>query len=80
MDSIQPKARGLLPLKARLDVHQESKRAIVEFKTIRDMCRNAAPWWRRPPSTGNCACCRSLSTMRVTIETGLSPIPFQDEN
>ncbi len=30
---IQPRARGLLPLKARLDLHQESKRQIVELKT-----------------------------------------------
>ncbi len=34
---IQPRARGLLPLKARLDVHQESKRGVVELKTIRDL-------------------------------------------
>jgi hypothetical protein len=26
---LQPRARGLLPLKARLDVHQESKRQVV---------------------------------------------------
>lgn len=30
---IQPRASGLLPLKARLDVHNESKRQIVELKT-----------------------------------------------
>jgi hypothetical protein len=30
---IQPRARGLLPLKARLDVHQESRRQVVELKT-----------------------------------------------
>ncbi len=34
---IQPRPRGLLPLKARLDVHQESQRAVVELKTIRDL-------------------------------------------
>ncbi|MDG4550733.1 MAG: PD-(D/E)XK nuclease-like domain-containing protein [Candidatus Contendobacter sp.] len=34
---IQPRARGWLPLKARLDVHQESKRQVVELKTIRDL-------------------------------------------
>jgi hypothetical protein len=30
---IQPRARGLLPLKARLDIHHESRRQIVELKT-----------------------------------------------
>ena len=30
---IQPRARGLLPLKARLDVHHESRRQVVELKT-----------------------------------------------
>lgn len=30
---IQPRARGLLPLKARLDVHHESARHVVELKT-----------------------------------------------
>jgi hypothetical protein len=30
---IQPRARGLLPLKARLDIHQEARRQVVELKT-----------------------------------------------
>lgn len=30
---IQPRARGWLPLKARLDVHRESQRQVVELKT-----------------------------------------------
>ena len=30
---IQPRARGLLPLKARLDIHQETRRQVVELKT-----------------------------------------------
>jgi hypothetical protein len=30
---IQPRALGLLPLKARIDVHDESKRQVVELKT-----------------------------------------------
>lgn len=30
---IQPRAHGLLPLKARLDIHYEAKRQIVELKT-----------------------------------------------
>lgn len=30
---IRPRAGGLLPLKARLDVHQESRRQVVELKT-----------------------------------------------
>ena len=31
---IQPRASGLLPLKARLDVHREAQRQVVELKTI----------------------------------------------
>ena len=34
---IQPRARGLLPLKARLDVHHEARREVLELKTIRDL-------------------------------------------
>ncbi len=30
---IQPRARGLLPLKARLDIHHEAKRQVIELKT-----------------------------------------------
>lgn len=30
---IQPRARGLLPLKARLDIHHEANRQVVELKT-----------------------------------------------
>lgn len=30
---IQPRASGLLPLKARLDIHHESKRQVIELKT-----------------------------------------------
>ena len=30
---IRPRAGGLLPLKARLDVHQETRRQVVELKT-----------------------------------------------
>ena len=30
---IQPRASGLLPLKARLDVHRESQRQVIELKT-----------------------------------------------
>ncbi len=36
---IQPRQPGLLPLKARLDVHDEAKRQVVELKTIRDLNR-----------------------------------------
>ena len=31
---IQPRPSGLLPLKARLDVHQEARRQVIELKTI----------------------------------------------
>lgn len=34
---IQQRAHGLLPLKARLDVHCEARRLIVELKTTRDL-------------------------------------------
>jgi len=34
---IQPRPAGLLPLKARLDVHCEAHRLIVELKTTRDL-------------------------------------------
>lgn len=34
---VKPRAAGLLPLKARLDVHCEAQRLIVELKTIRDL-------------------------------------------
>lgn len=34
---IQPRPAGLLPLKARLDVHCEAKRLVVELKTTRDL-------------------------------------------
>ncbi|MCB1918620.1 MAG: PD-(D/E)XK nuclease-like domain-containing protein [Candidatus Competibacteraceae bacterium] len=34
---IQSRQAGLLPLKARLDVHQEEKRHVVELKTIYDL-------------------------------------------
>ena len=49
---IQPRARGLLPFKARLDVHQESKRGVVELKTTRDlaMIEKAMERYRYPLS------------------------------
>ena len=34
---IQPRPAGLMPLKARLDVHCEAQRLIVELKTTRDL-------------------------------------------
>jgi hypothetical protein len=34
---IEPRAAGLLPLKARLDVHHEAQRQVVELKTTRDL-------------------------------------------
>ena len=39
---IQPRARGLLPLKARLDVHDESQRQVIELKTIWNLARAQA--------------------------------------
>lgn len=34
---LQPRQPSLLPLKARLDVHDEARRQVVELKTIRDL-------------------------------------------
>lgn len=34
---VRPREAGLLPLKARLDIHNEAKRQIVELKTTRDL-------------------------------------------
>ncbi len=34
---IEPRAAGLLPLKARLDIHHEARRQVVELKTTRDL-------------------------------------------
>ena len=31
---IQPRAHGLLPLKARLDIHHESQRQVIELKKL----------------------------------------------
>jgi len=36
---IQERERGLLPLKARLDIHHEPQRLVVELKTIHDIHR-----------------------------------------
>lgn len=36
---IEPRGDGLLPLKARLDVHQEAQRRVVELKTTNDITR-----------------------------------------
>ncbi len=33
---VKPRAAGLLPLKARLDIHNEAKRQVIELKTTRD--------------------------------------------
>ena len=49
---IQPRARGLLPLKARLDIHAESGRKVIELKTIRhlSLVREAMKRYRYPLS------------------------------
>lgn len=36
---IEPRGQGLLPLKARLDIHHAARRQVVELKTIRDIGR-----------------------------------------
>lgn len=39
---IQPRKRGLLPLKARLDLHHETKRQVVELKTTWNLAATQA--------------------------------------
>ena len=39
---IQPRLHGVLPLKARLDIHQETRREVVELKTTYDLQRFSA--------------------------------------
>lgn len=39
---IQPRLHGVLPLKARLDIHQETRREVVELKTTYDLPRFSA--------------------------------------
>ena len=39
---IQPRLHGVLPLKARLDIHQETRREVVELKTTYDLERFSA--------------------------------------
>ncbi|NJM12650.1 MAG: hypothetical protein HC889_12950 [Synechococcaceae cyanobacterium SM1_2_3] len=34
---VKPRADGLMPLKARLDIHNEAKRQVIELKTTRDI-------------------------------------------
>ena len=69
---VQPRARGLLPLKARLDIHHEAKRQIVELKTIRDIgvIRASMERYRYPLSAAFYRdMVRGQSTVFVFVET-----------
>lgn len=41
---IQPRAQGLLPLKARLDVHHEAQRHVIELKTTWNLLAMVTAW------------------------------------
>jgi hypothetical protein len=69
---IQPRASGLLPLKARLDIHHEAKRQIVELKTTRDIgvIRSSMERYRYPLSAAFYRdLVRGQSTVFVFVET-----------
>lgn len=69
---IQPRGGGLLPLKARLDLHQESKRQIVELKTTYSLptVDTAMARYRYPLSAAFYqALAKSLSVLFVFVQT-----------
>jgi hypothetical protein len=69
---VKPRASGLLPLKARLDVHCEAKRLIVELKTTRDLgvIRASMERYRYPLSAAFYRdMVRGQSTVFVFVET-----------
>lgn len=69
---IQPRPFGLLPLKARLDVHCEAKRLVVELKTTRDLgvIRASMERYRYPLSAAFYRdMTRSQATVFVFVQT-----------
>ncbi len=69
---IQPRARGLLPLKARLDIHQEARRQVVELKTTYSIraVETAMDRYRYPLSAAFYRdLSKSLSVIFVFIQT-----------
>jgi hypothetical protein len=69
---IQPRARGLLPLKARLDLHQETRRQVVELKTTYSIrtVETAMERYRYPLSAAFYQdISRSLSVIFVFVQT-----------
>ena len=69
---IQPRARGLLPLKARLDIHHESQRQVVELKTTYSIraVETAMEHYRYPLSAAFYRdLSKSLSVVLVFIQT-----------
>ncbi len=81
---IQPRAGGLLPLKARLDIHHEAKRQVVELKTTWNLARAQATMdrYRYPLSAAFYQdVSRSLSVIFVFVQTapphGVAVIPME---
>ncbi len=69
---IQPRASGLLPLKGRLDVHQEARRHVVELKTTWNLAavETAMERYRYPLSAAFYAeISRSLAVHFVFVQT-----------
>ncbi len=69
---IQPRARGLLPLKARIDVHDESQRQVVELKTTWNLAASRATMerYRYPLSAAFYReLVRGLSVIFVFVQT-----------
>lgn len=70
---IQERERGLLPLKARLDVHHEARRQVVELKTIHgiEAIEKAIHQYRYALSAAfYAAISESLSVHFIFVETG----------
>lgn len=69
---IQPRAPGLLPLKARLDIHHEAHRLVVELKTVFDLERiySSMERYRYPLSAAFYAdMSQSLSVHFIFVQT-----------
>ena len=69
---IRPRASGLLPLKARLDLHQETRRQVVELKTTYSIrtVETAMERYRYPLSAAFYQdMSRSLSVIFVFVQT-----------
>lgn len=74
---IQPRPAGLLPLKARLDVHDEAHRRVVELKTTRDLgvIRASMERYRYPLSA---AFYRDMTLSQETVFVFIQTTPPHD--